>query len=82
MLRRILNLSRRISLESGKSYVSLIRGFVIYSLRQIWVIKSRRIRFAWHSACIDIRNPYFVRKVEGKKLYGRPNHGWENIIKN
>jgi hypothetical protein len=45
--------------------------------------KSRRISFAWHSACTDIRNAhkYFVRKGKGKKLFGRPKHRWKDSNK-
>jgi hypothetical protein len=40
----------------------------------IWVIKSRRMRWAGHVAHIgEVRNPYniLVRKSEGKKPLGR-----------
>jgi hypothetical protein len=50
----------------------------------IWVIKSRRMRWAAHVACTaQNRNAYsiFVGKLEGKRVLGRPRHRWENAIK-
>jgi len=50
----------------------------------IMVIKSRRMRWAGHVACMEeMRNTYkiLVRKPEGKRPHGRPRHRWENNIR-
>jgi hypothetical protein len=47
------------------------------------VIKSRRVRLAWHVASIMGRGVYrgLVGKPEGKRPPGRPRRRWENNIK-
>jgi hypothetical protein len=47
-------------------------------------IKSRRVRWAGHVACMgEGRNVYrvLVRKPEGKRPLERPRHRWEDRIK-
>jgi len=49
-----------------------------------WVIKSRRMRWAGHVACMGKgRGVYrvLVGKPEGRRLLGRPRHRWEDNIK-
>jgi hypothetical protein len=44
----------------------------------IRVIKSRRMRWTEHVACVrEVRNVcnILVRKPEGKRLLGKPRHG-------
>ena len=48
------------------------------------VVKSRRMRWAWHVARMGERrgvNRVLVGKPEGKRLLGRPRHRWEDNIK-
>jgi hypothetical protein len=48
------------------------------------VTKSRRMRWAWHVACMRDRIGVYrilVGKPEEKRLLGRPRHIWENNIK-
>ena len=48
------------------------------------VIKSRRMRWAGHVACMGVRRGVYrvvVGKPEGKKPLGRPRHRWEDNIK-
>jgi hypothetical protein len=48
------------------------------------VIKSRRMRWAGHVACMgEGRSVYraFVGRLEGKRLLGRPRHRWKDNIK-
>jgi hypothetical protein len=48
------------------------------------VIKSRRIRWAGHVACMgEGRGVYrvLVGRPKGKRPLGRPRHRWENNIK-
>jgi len=48
------------------------------------VIKSRRIRWAGHVACMgEGRGVYrvLVGKLEGRKPLGRPRHRWEDNIR-
>jgi len=54
------------------------------SPNNVRVIKSRRMRWAGHVACIgEGRGVYrvLVGKPEGKRPLGRPRHGWEVNIK-
>ena len=57
----------------------------LYSLPNIeWVVKSRRMRWAGHVACMGQgRGVYrvLVGKREGKRPLGRPRHRWEDNIK-
>jgi len=48
------------------------------------VIKSRRIRWAGHVACMGERGGVYgvlVGKPEGKRPFGRPRHRWEDILR-
>jgi hypothetical protein len=50
----------------------------------IRMIKSRRVRLAWHVAHMgEKQNAYriLVGKPEGKKPLGRPRRNWEDNIK-
>jgi hypothetical protein len=50
----------------------------------VTVIKSRRMRRAWHVARMgEVRGVYriLVGKPEGKRPLGRPKRRWENNIK-
>jgi hypothetical protein len=57
----------------------------LYALPNIiWVIKSRRMRWAVHVARMgEMRNAYniLVGKPEGKRLLGTPEHAWEDNIR-
>ena len=57
----------------------------LYSTQNIVrVIKSRRMRWAGHVACMGKRRGVcgvLVGKPEGKRPLGRPRHRWENNIK-
>ena len=53
-----------------------------FSPNIIWVIKSRRMRWARHIASIGDRRcaqRVLVGKPEGKRPLGRPRHRWEDI---
>jgi hypothetical protein len=55
----------------------------VFLINMIWVTKSRRLRWAWHGACIGesrcaCRN--LVGKPEGRRPFGRPSHRWEGNI--
>jgi hypothetical protein len=45
----------------------------------VWVIKSRRMRWAGHVVCVGERGD--VGKHEGKGPLGRPRHRWEDNIR-
>jgi hypothetical protein len=50
----------------------------------IKAIKSRRIKWAGHVACLcQMKNAYKImfRKPEGKRLLGRPKCRWEGNIR-
>jgi hypothetical protein len=54
------------------------------SLNIVSVIKSRRMRWAGHVACMgEGRGVYrvLVGRPEGKRPLGRPRHRWENNVK-
>jgi len=57
----------------------------LYSLPNIvWVVKSRRMRWAGHVACMGERrgvHRVLVGKPEGKRPMGRPRRRWEGNIK-
>jgi hypothetical protein len=49
-----------------------------------WVIKSRRMRWAWHAAHISERRAAYriwVQKPERKNTLGRPRRRWEKILR-
>jgi hypothetical protein len=59
----------------------IMMNFITYIVR---VIKSRRMRWAVHVACMgEGRGVYrvLVGKPEGKRLVGRPRHRWEDNIR-
>jgi hypothetical protein len=48
------------------------------------MIKSRKLRWAGHVACMGKRSGAYralVGKPERRKPLGRPGHGWEDNIK-
>ena len=50
----------------------------------VWVIKSRRMRWAWHVSRMGERRGVYrvlVGKPEGKRPLGRPRLRWEDDIK-
>jgi hypothetical protein len=50
----------------------------------VMVIKSRRMRWAGHVACMGERRGVYrvlVRRPEGKRPLGRPRRRWEDNIK-
>jgi hypothetical protein len=50
----------------------------------VWVIKSRRMRWAGHVACMGEGRVVYrvlVGKPEGKRPLGKPRHRWEHNIK-
>jgi hypothetical protein len=54
------------------------------SLNIVMVIKSKRIRWAGHVACMGEGrgvHKVLVGRPEGKRPLGRPRHGWENNSK-
>ena len=57
----------------------------LYSLSNIVrVVKSRRMRWAWHVACMgEGRGVHRVLmgKAEGKRPLGRPRRRWEDNVK-
>jgi hypothetical protein len=59
--------------------------YALYSSANIiWVIMSSRLKLAGHVAHIRERRGAYrvlVRKPEGRRLLGRPRHGWEDNIK-
>jgi hypothetical protein len=65
--------------------ISHLRVNDLYSSPNIvWVIKSRRLRWAEHVAGMgESRGMYrvLVGKPEGKRPLGRPRHRWEDNIK-
>jgi hypothetical protein len=56
----------------------------LYSSPNIWVIKSRRMRWAGHIARMGERRGVYgvlMCKPEGKRPFGRPRSRWEVSIK-
>ena len=55
-----------------------------YSPNIIWVIKSRRLRWAWHAARMEERRGAYrvlVGKPEGRRPIEKPWHRWKENIK-
>jgi hypothetical protein len=53
------------------------------SVNIIRVIKSKRLRWAVHIACLGVRKGAYkvlVGKPEGRRPLGRPRHKWEDNI--
>jgi hypothetical protein len=62
----------------------IMRSFVICTLVQVRIIKSRRMRLAEHVARLgEKRNAYrlLAGKPEGKRPLGRPRRRWADGIK-
>ena len=83
MLRRIFGPKRdKVTGEWRKSHEELND---LYSSPNIMkVIKSRRMRWVGHVACMgEGRGVYrvLVGKPEGKRTLGRPRHRWDDNIK-
>jgi hypothetical protein len=59
--------------------------YALYSSPNIiWVMKSRRLRWAGHVACMGERRGVYralVGKPEGRRPLGRPRCRWEDNIK-
>ena len=53
------------------------------SPNSVWVIKSRRMRWAGHVVCMGEEGGYrvLVGKLEGKRPLGRPRHRWVDNIR-
>jgi hypothetical protein len=54
------------------------------SLNIVWVMKSRRMRWAGHVACMGERRGIYrdvVEKPQTKRPLGIPRHRWEDNIK-
>ena len=50
----------------------------------VWVMKSRRLRWAGHVACMGKRRIAYrvlVGKTEGRRPLGRPRHRWGDNIR-
>jgi hypothetical protein len=50
----------------------------------MWVVKSRRMRWAGYVACMGVGrgvHRVLVRKPEGKRPLGRPRPRWKDNIK-
>jgi hypothetical protein len=45
------------------------------------MIKSGRMRWAGHIACMGEKKNSLLRKQEGKRPLGRPRRKWEDSIK-
>ena len=57
---------------------------MISSPNIVWMIKSRRMRWAGHVARLGERKGVYrvlVGKPEGKRPLGRPRHRWKDNIK-
>jgi hypothetical protein len=83
VLRRIFGLERdEVTEDWRKLHNEELHG--LYSSASIVrVIKSRRMRWAGHVACMGEMNAYkiLVGKPEGRRPLGRPRHRWEDNIK-
>jgi len=84
VLRRVFGPKRdEVTMEWRKLHNEELRD--LYSLPNIvWVVKSRRMRWTGHVACMgEGRGVHrvLVGKPEGKRPLGRPRRRWEDNIK-
>ena len=64
--------------------LSLHYWFAVLNVKIVWVVKSRRMRWARHVARMgEWRRVYrvLVGRPEGKRPLGRPRRSWEDNIK-
>ena len=81
VLRRIFGHKRD---EETGEWRKLHNEELYWSPNIVWVIQSRRLRWAGHVARLGEKRGVFkvlVRKPEGKRPLGRPRHRWEDNIK-
>jgi len=60
------------------------RNDLCYSPSIVRVIKSRKMRWAWHVACMGQERGVYrvlVGKLEGRRPLGRPRHRWVDNIR-
>jgi hypothetical protein len=83
VLRRIFGLRRNEVTEQWRKMHSEELHILYSSPNIIKHIKSRRMRWAGHVACMGERKLYrvLVEKPEGKRPLGRPRHRWEDGIR-
>jgi hypothetical protein len=66
------------------SRLDILLERILVAIINIWVIKSRRLRWAGHVARMRERRGAYralVGKPEGRRPLGRPRRGWEDNIK-
>jgi hypothetical protein len=69
---------------SCPSHSTLLDLFIVRGVREIRMIESRRMRWAWHVARMgEKKNAYriFVGKPDGKRPLGGPRRRWVDNIK-
>jgi hypothetical protein len=84
VLRRIFGPKRyEVTMEWRKLHNDELND-LFYSPNIVWVIKSRRMKWAGHVAHMEERRGIYrvlVGKPEGKRLLGRHRYRWEDNIK-
>jgi len=84
MLRRIFGLKRDDVTGEWRKLHNEELNNLYSSPNTLRVIKSRRMRWAGHVACMGERRGVYrvlVAKPEGKRTLGRPRRRWEDNIK-
>jgi hypothetical protein len=84
VLRRIFGPKREPVTEEWRRLHNKELNEMYSSPNIIWVIKSRRMRWAGHVACMgEGKGAYriLVGRHEGRRPLGRPRHRWEDNIK-
>ena len=84
MLRRIFGLKRDDVTGEWRKLHNEELNNLYSSPNTLRVIKSRRMRWAGHVACMGERRGMYrvlVAKPEGKRTLGRPRRRWEDNIK-
>jgi hypothetical protein len=84
VLRRIFGPKRDEVTGEGRRLHNKELYALYFSPNIIWVIKSRRLRWAGHVARMGERRGAYrasVRKPEGRRPLERPRRRWEDIIK-
>jgi len=84
VLRRIFGPERNKVIRVGRKLHNEELNYLYSSPNIVWVIKSRRMRWAGHVVCMGERRGIYkvlVGKPKGKRPLGRCRHRWEDNMK-
>jgi hypothetical protein len=77
-------MTSRVWTKKNEDVLDKLNMKAYFSPKIVWVIKSRRMRWAGNVACMGEGGGVYrvlVGKSGGKRPLGRPRHRWEDNIK-